>query len=106
MESESKCPFCGANLMSEDHCDSCHAFRIKGYVSKEARSRIKLISAGVSLIIWLFASLIAFLASVGIGVYILLLIFSVVFLFALNRHLFTKEVKKGKVVWKRAMVTW
>lgn len=106
MKSENKCPFCGANLITEDHCHSCNAFQIKGYVSREARTRIKLISACVSLIIGLVAAFIAFLASVNIGVYILILVFSVVFLFALNRLLFTKEVKKGKVVWKRAMVAW
>lgn len=106
MESENKCPFCGAKLMSEDHCDICHAFKIKGYISKETRSGIKLISAGVSFTICIFASLIAFLVSVDIGVYILILVFSFVFWFALNRLLFTKEVKKGKVVWKRAIVTW
>lgn len=75
MKNEDECPFCGANLINEEHCYICNAFRIKGYVSREARSRIKLISVCVSLIVGLFASLIAFLASVSIGVYILILIF-------------------------------
>ena len=106
MKSESKCPFCGAALISEDHCHSCHAFKIKGYVSREARSRINFISAGVSLVIVFLISLIAFIESVGIVVYITIIICFIIILLTLNKIMLKREVKKGKVVWKRAMITW
>lgn len=106
MKSENKCPFCGAILISEDHCHSYHVFNIKGYVLREARSIINFISAGVSLVIVFLISLIAFIESVGIVVYIAIIICSIIILLTLNKIMLKREVKKGKVVWKRAMIAW
>ena len=57
---DKKCPFCGAYLIAEDHCQSCHAFQIKGYVSRDARTRINLVSIGTSLLVALFGILVVF----------------------------------------------
>lgn len=54
---DEKCPFCGAYLIAEDSCQSCHAFQIKGYVSRDARKRINLVSIGTSLLVALFGIL-------------------------------------------------
>jgi hypothetical protein len=77
---DDKCPFCGAYLIAEDHCQSCHAFKIKGYVSRDARTRINLISIGTSLLVALFGILVVFLVSFGIGAYIAIIAFSLVFI--------------------------
>ncbi|HBY9450039.1 TPA: hypothetical protein M2P46_002059 [Klebsiella variicola] len=103
---DEKCPFCGAYLIAEDHCQSCHAFQIKGYVSRDARTRINLVSIGTSLLVALFGILVVFLVSFGIGAYIAIIAFSLVFYFIMKKILYVKEEKKGKVVWKRAIITW
>ena len=103
---DKKCPFCGSYLIDEKHCHSCHAFQITGYVSREARTRINLISACTTLLVVLFGFLIASLESLSIGAYIAIFTFSLVFYFVIRKILFITEVKKGKEVWKRAMITW
>ena len=103
---DEKCPFCGAYLIAEDHCQSCHAFQIKGYVSRDARTRINLVSIGTSLLVALFGILVVFLVSFGIGAYIAISAISLVFYFIMKKILYLKEEKKGKVVWKRAIITW
>lgn len=103
---DEKCPFCDAYLIAEDHCQSCHAFQIKGYVSRDARTRINLVSIGTSLLVALFGILVVFLVSFGIGAYIAIIAFSLVFYFIMKKILYVKEEKKGKMVWKRAIITW
>ena len=103
---DDKCPFCGANLIDEYRCHSCHAFQIKGYVSRDARRRINLVSIGTSLLVALFGILVVFLVSFGIGAYIAIIAFSLVLYFIIKRILNIKEEKKGKMVWKRAIITW
>ncbi|WP_288361867.1 hypothetical protein [Klebsiella variicola] len=103
---DKKCPFCGAYLIAEDHCQSCHAFQIKGYVSRDARTRINLVSIGTSLLVALFGILVVFLVSFGIGAYITIIALSLVFYFIMKKILYVKEEKKGKMVWKRAIITW
>ncbi|EKS1981496.1 hypothetical protein ACTBAE_001342 [Klebsiella variicola] len=103
---DKKCPFCGAYLIAEDHCQSCHAFQIKGYVSRDARTRINLVSIGTSLLVALFGILVVFLVSFDIGAYIAIIAFSLVFYFIMKKILYLKEEKKGKMVWKRAIITW
>ncbi|MFO4450952.1 hypothetical protein AAHC63_25535 [Klebsiella quasipneumoniae subsp. quasipneumoniae] len=103
---DEKCPFCGAYLIAEDHCQSCHAFQIKGYVSRDARTRINLVSIVTSLLVALFGILVVFLVSFGIGAYIAIIAFSLVFYFIMKKILYVKEEKKGKMVWKRAIITW
>lgn len=103
---DDKCPFCGANLINEDHCHSCHAFKIKGYVSRDARKKINLISICTSLLVTLFGFLVVFLVSFGIGTYIAIIVFSLIFYFIMKRILHKKEKKKAKMVWKRAIITW
>ena len=103
---DKKCPFCGAYLIAEDHCQSCHAFQIKGYVSRDARTRINLVSIGTSLLVALFGILVVFLVSFGIGAYITIIALSLVFYFIMKKILYLKEEKKGKMVWKRAIITW
>ena len=102
---DDKCPFCGAILINEDHCHSCHAFKIKGYVSRDARKTINLISICTSLLVALFGILVVFLVSFGIGTYIAIIAFSLSYLI-MKRILHIKEEKKGKMVWKRAIITW
>nr|WP_178075499.1 hypothetical protein [Klebsiella variicola] len=92
---DKKCPFCGAYLIAEDHCQSCHAFQIKGYVSRDARTRINLVSIGTSLLVALFGILVVFLVSFGIGAYIAIIAFSLV-LFYYEKILYLKEEKKGR----------
>ncbi|MFW8407445.1 hypothetical protein ACOIDN_04740 [Klebsiella pneumoniae] len=99
---DDKCPFCGAVLINEDHCHSCHAFKIKGYVSRDARKTINLIS----LLVALFGILVVFLVSFGIGTYIAIIAFSLILYFIMKRILHIKEEQKGKMVWKRAIITW
>ncbi|HCC2887974.1 hypothetical protein [Klebsiella sp. GB_Kp059] len=106
IKKDEKCPFCGAYLIAEDHCQSCHAFQIKGYVSRDARTRINLVSIGTSLLVALFGILVVFLVSFGIGAYIAIIAFSLVFYFIMKKILYVKEEKKGKMVWKRAIITW
>lgn len=103
---DDKCPFCGANLINKDRCHSCHAFQIKGYVSRDARKRINLVSIGTSLLVALFGILVVFLVSFGIGAYITIIALSLVFYFIMKKILYVKEEKKGKMVWKRAIITW
>ena len=103
---DDKCPFCGAVLINEDHCHSCHAFKIKGYVSRDARKTINLISICTSLLVALFGILVVFLLSFGIGAYITIIALSLVFYFIMKKILYVKEEKKGKMVWKRAIITW
>lgn len=103
---DEKCPFCGAYLIAEDRCHSCHAFQIKGYVSRYARKRINLVSIGTSLLVALFGILVVFLVSFGIGAYITIIALSLVFYFIMKKILYVKEEKKGKMVWKRAIITW
>ena len=103
---DDKCPFCGAILINEDRCHSCHAFKIKGYVSRDARKTINLISICTSLLVALFGILVVFLVSFGIGTYIAIIAFSLVFYFIMKKILYVKEEKKGKIVWKRAIITW
>lgn len=106
MISDNKCLFCGAELINEDHCHICHAFKITGYVSGKTHKRIKLASMCISLIMALSASIINFVTAMNTGVYIVIFSFSFVLFFLLNKYLFAKEVRKGKVVWKRAMIAW
>ncbi|SAZ60284.1 conserved hypothetical protein [Klebsiella quasipneumoniae subsp. similipneumoniae] len=47
-----------------------------------------------------------FLVSFGIGAYIAIIAFSLVFYFIMKKILYLKEEKKGKMVWKRAIITW
>lgn len=103
---DDKCPFCGAILINEDHCHSCHAFKIKDYVSRDARKTINLISICTSLLVALFGILVVFLVSFGIGTYIAIIAFSLILYFIMKRILHIKEEKKGKMVWKRAIITW
>ncbi|HIB9334485.1 TPA: hypothetical protein ACWYKP_005350, partial [Klebsiella pneumoniae] len=88
------------------HCHSCHAFKIKGYVSRDARKTINLISICTSLLVALFGILVVFLVSFGIGTYIAIIAFSLILYFIMKRILYIKEEKKGKMVWKRAIITW
>lgn len=106
MPSEESCPFCGAHLINKDLCHICHAFKIKGYVSREVRSKIKVITAFLSITLVLIASFISFLFSLGIGFYIAGGIFSCLFFLIFNKILLLKEERKGKIVWKRAIITW
>lgn len=106
MISGNKCHFCGSHLINENRCHICQAFKITGYVSRETRKRIKLTSVCISLIMALFASVINFLTVMNTGLYIFIFVFCFFFLFFLNKFLFAKEVRKGKVVWKRAMIAW
>ena len=92
---DEKCPFCGAYLIAEDRCQSCHAFQIKGYVSRDARTRINLVSIGTSLLVALFGILVVFLVSFGIGAYIAIIAFSLVFIYY-EKILYVKEEKKGE----------
>ena len=103
---DDKCPFCGAVLINEDHCHSCHAFKIKGYVSRDARKTINLISICTSLLVAFFGILVVFLVSFGIGTYIAIIAFSLILYFIMKRILHIKEEQKGKMVWKRAIITW
>ncbi|OVG36680.1 hypothetical protein B5L94_07400 [Klebsiella pneumoniae] len=103
---DKKCPFCGAYLIDEQWCQSCHAFQIKGYVSRDARKRINLVSISISLLLMLVGFLIAFLVSFSAWVYIASIAFSLVFCFIMKKILYIKEEKKGKIVWKRAIITW
>ncbi len=97
--------FCGANLINEDHCHSCHAFKIKGYVSRDARKTINLISICTSLLVALFGILVVFLVSFGIGTYIAIIALSLILYFIMKRILHIKE-EKNKMVWKRTIITW
>ena len=103
---DDKCPFCGAILINEDHCHSCHAFKIKGYVSRDARKTINLISICTSLLVALLGILVVFLVSFGIGTYIAIIAFSLILYFIIKNILNKKKKKKGKMVWKRAIITW
>ncbi|ACI08313.1 hypothetical protein KPK_3354 [Klebsiella variicola] len=47
-----------------------------------------------------------FLVSFGIGAYITIIALSLVFYFIMKKILYVKEEKKGKMVWKRAIITW
>ncbi|WP_220529003.1 hypothetical protein [Klebsiella pneumoniae] len=91
---DKKCPFCGAYLIAEDHCQSCHAFQIKGYVSRDARTRINLVSIGTSLLVALFGILVVFLVSFGIGAYIAIIAFSLVFYFIMKKDSVFKRREK------------
>ena len=93
---DDKCPFCGAILINEDHCHSCHAFKIKGYVSRDARKTINLISICTSLLVALLGILVVFLVSFGIGTYIAIIGFSLILYFIMKRILHIKEEKKGR----------
>ncbi|WP_254602825.1 hypothetical protein [Klebsiella variicola] len=100
------CPFCGSHLINEDRCQSCHAFQIKGYVSREARKRINFVSISMSVLVVLFGALIVFVISKSIGAYISVIACSLAVYFIMKKILIIKEVKKGKVVWKREIITW
>lgn len=100
------CPFCGSHLINEDRCQSCHAFQIKGYVSREARKRINFVSISMFVLVVLFGALIVFVVSKSIGAYISVITCSLAVYFIMKKILIIKEVKKGKVVWKRAIITW
>lgn len=100
------CPFCGSHLINEDRCQSCHAFQIKGYVSREARKRINFVSISMSVLVVLFGALIVFVISKSIGAYISVITCSLAVYFIMKKILIIKEVKKGKVVWKREIITW
>jgi hypothetical protein len=50
--------------------------------------------------------LVVFLVSFGIGTYIAIIVFSLILYFIMKRILNIKEEKKGKMVWKRAIITW
>ncbi|WP_368757716.1 hypothetical protein [Klebsiella sp. P1CD1] len=100
------CPFCGSHLINEDRCQSCHAFQIKGYVSREARKRINFVPISMFVLVVLFGALIVFVVSKSIGAYISVITCSLAVYFIMKKILIIKEVKKGKVVWKRAIITW
>lgn len=106
IEKDGRCPFCGSVLINVNRCNSCHAFQIKGYVSREARVKINLISTCASLLAALFGTLITFLSSHSIGACIPMFFAFFCFFISIKKILFIKEVKKGKVVWKRPMITW
>ncbi|EPY6886881.1 hypothetical protein ACXEGV_004670 [Klebsiella quasipneumoniae] len=103
---DDKCPFCGTHLINEDRCQSCHAFQIKGYVSREARKRVNFVSISMAVLVVLFGALIVFLVSNTIGAYISVMTCSLAVYFIMKKIMIIKEVKKGKVVWKRAIITW
>ncbi|QAA73229.1 hypothetical protein [Klebsiella variicola] len=103
---DEKCPFCDVHLIDKDHCHSCHAFKVKGYVSKDARKRINLVSICASLLIAILGILIVFMVSLSIGAYISIAACSLVFYFVMKKIMIFKEEKKGKTVWKRAVITW
>ncbi|ATR42913.1 TPA: hypothetical protein MHP96_03340 [Klebsiella quasipneumoniae subsp. similipneumoniae] len=65
-----------------------------------------MISICTSLLVALFGILVVFLVSFGIGTYIAIIGFSLILYFIMKRILHIKEEKKGKMVWKRAIITW
>ncbi|NSM80520.1 hypothetical protein G0D85_28070 [Klebsiella variicola] len=87
------CPFCGSHLINEDRCQSCHAFQIKGYVSREARKRINFVSISMSVLVVLFGALIVFVISKSIGAYISVIACSLAVYFIMKKILIIKEVK-------------
>mgnify|MGYP004709693697 CR=1 FL=1 len=106
MKNDKKCPFCDCDLISEDRCHNCNAFQIVGYVPGAVRRKITLTSTYISSLIMLVALPGIFLLSLGMVFYFVIIVFSVALFFVTQRVLYLKEVRKGRVVWKRAMVTW
>ncbi len=80
------CPFCGSHLINEDRCQSCHAFQIKGYVSREARKRINFVSISMSVLVVLFGALIVFVVSKSIGAYISVITCSLAVYFIMKKY--------------------
>ncbi|WP_224324727.1 hypothetical protein, partial [Klebsiella oxytoca] len=83
MSSDVKCPFCCVNLIKENHCHICHAFRITGYIPREVRSKIKFMTLCSSFSLVITASFIAFLLSAGTVAYMSIFVLGIILIFAI-----------------------
>lgn len=101
------CPSCNELILSEaEVCEHCHAHKINNYVSREARTKIRML-AGVAAAV----PVAVFLLSVFFTGHVWLLatvcvLLSLAAWFSVHRSLLAQEKKKNVTVWKRRTLTW
>ncbi len=101
------CPSCNELIPSEaEVCEHCHAHKINNYVSREARTKIRMLAgiaaavpAAVFLLAFFFIEHVWLLAAICV-------LLSLAAWFSVNRTLLAQEKKKNVTVWKRRTLTW
>ncbi|WP_133159244.1 hypothetical protein [Superficieibacter electus] len=105
--SHTHCPSCNELIPIEaEVCEHCHAHKIDHYVSREARTQIRVFAGTAAAI-----PAVILLLSVFFTEHLWLLVAACVLLslaawFSVYKTLLAREKKKNITVWKRRTLTW
>ncbi|MDU2940123.1 MAG: hypothetical protein E7B59_13250 [Enterobacteriaceae bacterium] len=101
------CPSCNELIPSEaEVCEHCHAHKINNYVSREARTKIRMLaSIAAAVPVALFLLSLFFTERVWLAAAICVLL-SLAAWFSVYSTLLAQEKKKNVTVWKRRTLTW